>query len=83
MIARIIIGLIIVAAGVAMVMRTQWFMSIVGQIAWAEAHLGGGGSRALLKIIGLALIFIGFLVVTNMWESVIVWILGPLFPGTR
>jgi hypothetical protein len=79
MIARIIIGLLIVAVGAMMVIRTQWFMSIIGRIPWAEVHLGGGGSRALLKIIGLALIFIGFLVITNMWESVIIWILGPLF----
>lgn len=79
MIARIIIGLLIVAVGVAMVMKNTWFLSIIGRIPWAEAHLGGGGTRSLLKIIGVIIIFIGFLVVTNMWEGIIVWLLGPLF----
>jgi hypothetical protein len=79
MIARILIGLAIVAVAAMMVIRTQWFMGIVGRIPWAETHLGGGGSRALLKIIGVVLIFVGFLVIFNMWEGVIIWILGPLF----
>jgi hypothetical protein len=83
MLLRIIIGLIITALGVAMVMKTDWFSGMVGAIPWAEAHLGGGGTRSFIKLIGIAGIFIGFIVMTNLWESFLGWILSPLLPHSR
>jgi hypothetical protein len=62
-----------------MVMKTEWILQNVGSNAWAEANLGtNGGSRLLYKLIGMALIFIGFVVVTNMYEGFMMAIFGKL-----
>lgn len=73
------IGLLFIAVGIWMVMKTEWILQNVGSNAWAEANLGtNGGSRLLYKLIGMALIFIGFVVVTNMYEGFMMAIFGKL-----
>ncbi|NIV04279.1 MAG: hypothetical protein GWN59_06695 [Calditrichae bacterium] len=78
MIARIIIGVIILAVGALMVIKTESFLKIFGRVQWAEVKLGGG-SRLFYKLLGIVGILIGFLVITNMWQMPIIWIFGPLF----
>jgi len=78
MITRIIIGVIILAVGALMVIKTEGFLRTFGRVPWAEAKLGGG-TRSFYKLLGVAGILIGFLVITNMWQAPIIWILGPLF----
>jgi hypothetical protein len=78
MIWQIIIGIIIAAIGALMTIKTEGFLRTFGQIPWAEVHLGGG-SRMFYKLLGIGAIIVGFLVITNMWQAPIVWILGPLF----
>jgi hypothetical protein len=80
MIARIIIGIIILAVASLMVVKTESFLKIFGRVPWAEAKLGGG-SRMFYKLIGIIGIFIGFMVITNMWENLVLWIFSPLMPG--
>jgi hypothetical protein len=73
------IGLLFIVVGIWMVMKTEWILQNVGSNAWAEANLGtNGGSRLLYKLIGMALIFIGFVVVTNMYEGFMMAIFGKL-----
>lgn len=56
-----------VAAGVVLIMKTEWFVQNFGANAWAEAKLGtSGGSRLLYKFIGLVFIFFGMLIATSM-----------------
>ncbi|MFH1631903.1 MAG: hypothetical protein ABIA47_02665 [bacterium] len=78
MIGRIIIGLLVAALGVLMVFKTPWFLSMIGRVAFAEKFFGGGGTRFFLKLLGIAIAVIGLLVVTDLWDNFILWVLGPL-----
>lgn len=74
------IGVLLVLAGVAFILKTQWFYENFGTIAWAEEKLGtSGGTRLFYKLIGLVLIFFGFLLITNMWEGFLINTVGKIF----
>ena len=74
------IGVLIVALGVLMVLKTEWFLENFGTIEWAESNLGtSGGSRLMYKLIGTFGIFIGFLLITNMFGGFIMGTIGKLF----
>ncbi|MDD4901435.1 MAG: hypothetical protein PHS62_05065 [Patescibacteria group bacterium] len=80
----IIIGLIILAVGVFMVVKTEAMLNAFGRIEFFERHLGSeGGSRLGYKFIGLLAIFIGFLIMTNMIGGFMTWLLGPLLRAGR
>jgi len=77
---HIIIGLLLVAAGTVLIFKTEWFVVNFGTIAWAENNLGtSGGSRLFYKLIGLALIFVGMLIATNLMTSFLMGTIGQLF----
>ncbi len=69
MLARIIIGLILVALGAIMVIKTKKFQEFFGEMAWTYKYLGAGGTRLMYNFIGLLLCFIGFMVMTNLWGA--------------
>jgi len=74
------IGVLVVILGVFLVIKTEWFVVNFGTIAWAEEHLGtSGGSRLMYKLIGLLSIFIGFLLVTNMFQGFLLGTIGKIF----
>jgi uncharacterized membrane protein (DUF485 family) len=76
---RIIIGLIMIAAGFGMIWKTEWLVSNFGRIAFFENYLGTeGGTRLGLKLIGILVIFIGFLLVSGMYENFANTFFGPL-----
>lgn len=79
MIGRIILGLCITALGWLMVWKTQWFQSMLGYIAWAEEHLGAGGTRTFYKLLGMAIIVLGFIVVTNLFDAIVGNLLRSIF----
>jgi hypothetical protein len=69
-----------VLAGVSLVMKTEWFIQNFGNNSWAEEKLGAsGGSRLLYKLIGIVLIFFGFLAVTNLMDGFLVGTVGKIF----
>jgi hypothetical protein len=77
---HIIIGILMMAAGTVLVFKSEWFYLNFGSIAWAEEHMGtSGGSRLMYKLIGIAFIFFGMLVATNMMQSFIMATIGRLF----
>jgi hypothetical protein len=79
-IMRYIIGILFVLFGAWMVIKTEWLIENLGTSSWAEANLGtSGGSRLLYKLIGLGFIFIGFLLVTNMFQGFLMGTLGKIF----
>lgn len=82
MISRIIIGFIVSAIGFLMAWKTDFFIMALGSIPWAEQHLGGGGTRLFYKLLGTAVIIIGFMVITNLFNDFMVWLVGGLF-GAR
>ncbi len=78
---RILIGLLIAGVGVILILKTEWFIQNFGSSAWAEEKFGSsGGTRIMYKFIGLALIFVGFLVMTNMIGGFLDATLGKIFP---
>lgn len=78
---RIVAGIILVALGAVLVIKAEWFYQNFGEIKWASEHLGAeGGSRLMYKLIGLALIIIGFLVMTGMIGGVLLGIFSPILP---
>ncbi|MFA6423728.1 MAG: hypothetical protein WCV83_00245 [Candidatus Magasanikbacteria bacterium] len=77
---RYFIGIICVIVGSLLVLKTEWFHENFGTIGWAEEHLGtSGGSRLLYKLLGLVAIFIGFLLVTNMFQGFLMGTIGKIF----
>ncbi len=73
------IGFLLVALGTVMVIKTEWFLENFGPIAWAEENLGtSGGSRLAYKFLGIIGIFIGFLLITNMFQGFLMGTVGKL-----
>ena len=80
----IIIGVIILAIGVFMVIKSEAMLNAFGRIEFFERHLSSdGGSRLGYKIIGLMAIFIGFLIMTNLIAGFMTWLLAPLLKYGR
>lgn len=79
MIGRIIVGVLIAALGWFMVWKTEWFLSMLGYIEWAERHLGGGGTRTFYKLGGIAVILIGLMVITNLFTMFMTSLVRGLF----
>ncbi len=77
---RYLIGILMVAVGVFLILKTEWFIQNFGTNAWAEEHLGyNGGTRLMYKLIGIAFIFFGFLAVTNMINGFLAGTIGKIF----
>jgi len=80
LIVRIIIGVVVAAIGFVFVWKTRKFMEIFGSIDWADQKLGGGGTLLVYKCIGLLMIFVGFMVATDLWNAFLGATLGSVFP---
>lgn len=78
-ITRILIGLAITGLGLVMVFKTPWMLALIGRIQFAEKMFGGGGSRVFFKLLGVAIILLGFLVITNLFEPVVGGFLTRIF----
>lgn len=76
---RYFIGLVLIAVGIFLVIKTEWFIQNFGASAWAEEKFGtSGGTRIMYKVIGILFIFFGFLAVTNMIEGFLIGTVGKL-----
>lgn len=68
-----------IAAGVFLVVKTEWFLSNFGRIAWFEDKLGTeGGSRLGYKLVGIAFLILGIIVMTGSGGEFGQWALSPL-----
>jgi len=66
---RFLIGTLLVIAGVVIVWKSEWIYREFGEVDWAEKHLGTeGGSRLFYKLIGLVVIFLGFFIISGIWD---------------
>lgn len=77
--SRILLGFLISVVGYLMASKTQWFLDILGRIDWAERNFTSGGSRLFYKLLGITIIFIGFLVITDLFEIVIGGFISSIF----
>lgn len=64
-----------------MVIRTVIMIDFFGSVEWAEAKLGPGGTNLFYKCVGLFVVFIGFLVATNLWNTFLGGLFGSFMPG--
>lgn len=79
-----IIGLVVTIAGVFITIKTEFMLRSFGRIAFFERHLGpDGGSRLGYKLLGMAVIFIGIIIMTNMIGGFLTWVLSPLLKYNR
>ena len=79
MFTRILIGLGITLLGMACSYKTEWILSTVGQVEWAERTFGPGGSRIFWKLAGVVICMIGFSVMTNLFDGFVGGVIGSLF----
>lgn len=70
-IVRVLLGIAIVFVGFLIVWKTETIFKWTGTIAFAEAKLGIGSTRFFIKLIGIAIIFIGIAVMTNLISNLL------------
>jgi hypothetical protein len=76
---KIIGGIILIASGALIVIKTEFLLENFGRISWFEEKLGSsGGSRLGYKLIGLIFIFFGLLLVTGLFNGFMETSLDPL-----
>jgi len=76
---QVFLGIIILASGLFLILKTEWLLENFGRIAWFEAKLSSeGGSRLGYKLLGLAAILIGIIVMTGSGSDFMGWIVSPL-----
>ncbi|OGY80062.1 MAG: hypothetical protein A3B74_05455 [Candidatus Kerfeldbacteria bacterium RIFCSPHIGHO2_02_FULL_42_14] len=63
---RWVVGIVLIIIGVLLVIYAEPIFRFVGRNAWAEKYLGTeGGTRILIKLIGLGIILLGLLIATG------------------
>ncbi|TAK04022.1 hypothetical protein EPO34_02585 [Patescibacteria group bacterium] len=65
-IARIPLGLVVAFLGFLLVWKTEVVFTWTGTIDFAEQRIGVGQTRLFLKLIGLAVAFLGIFIATNI-----------------
>lgn len=82
MFGRIILGLLVAAAGAAITIYAEWIYRNFGGIPSAEKYLGTeGGSRLAYKLIGILVTVVGFMIMTNLIDVVLLAIFKSFFGG--
>ena len=77
-------GIAVMAIGFLIIWKSEWMLSNFGRIAFFDQKMGSeGGSRMGYKLIGLVIIFFGFLAASNMIGGFLEWVLSPLLKYTR
>lgn len=81
---HLILGVLVIAAGVLLVIKSEWFLNNFGRIGFFDEHLGtSGGSRLGYKLLGMFTIFIGVLILTNLIGDFLLWVLSPILKYSR
>lgn len=68
---RIPLGIVIMVVGFLIVKKTDVVLSWFGQVPFAEAKFGPGGSRFFYKLLGVVISFIGIFVATNVISGIL------------
>lgn len=74
---KIIVLLVTWVSGIYILIRTEYIVREIGHNAWAEKHLGPGGTYTMWKGIAVILMIIGFVILLGDLD----FILGPAFFG--
>jgi hypothetical protein len=80
--SNILLGIIFCVVGVLFTFGANWILREFGRSGFAEEHMRfEGGSRFLYKLIGIGIIFVGFLILGNIHLTILNWIGKTLFGG--
>lgn len=75
-----IVGILGIAFGILITLKSEWFLYNVGKIASVERYLGTfGGSRLFYQLLGVLIIAISTLYMIGVWGSIIEAIIGGIF----
>ncbi|MSU76317.1 hypothetical protein EXS54_02515 [Patescibacteria group bacterium] len=80
---KILVFLILLGFGILFIAKTDGVVGMTGRIGWAERHLGGAGTYTFYKLLGLACLIIGFMLITGIFDRMFGGALGFLFGGIR
>jgi len=83
MLVRILIGLIVAGVGFMMVYRPRYFLDFLGNQAWVEKIFSVNDQELAYKIIGMIVIFVGVLIMTNLMNDLLGWALSPIINAGR
>lgn len=76
---EIVIIISTIVAGGILVIKSESIFRFIGQIDWAEEHLSSeGGTRLLIKLVGILFILGAFLWVTGGLQAILRTIFKPL-----
>jgi len=76
---QFVLGLIGLAIGVGIVIKSESILNTFGRIEFFEHYLGvEGGSRLGYKLFGVLVIFIAILLITGMFNGFMMWAVSPL-----
>lgn len=73
------LGGLVIVLGSFMVIKTSWFIENFGYSDWAEAKMGGGGTRLMYKVLGIIFILGAVLALTGVLGEILFGIFGKLF----
>ena len=70
---NIITGIFLVVAGALMSIKADWITRNFGHSEWAETKMGAyGGTRTLIKLVGIGAVVLGMLMATGLIKNLIV-----------
>lgn len=78
---RILIGVVLLVAGLLTVIFSQKIYDGFGPIKFAEEKLGGGGTVSLLRIVGAVLILLGLFIWVGLFDIIFGGIFRTIFGG--
>ena len=75
----IVISIVMMALGVLLVIKSDWFLNNFGRVQWFENNLGSsGGSRLGYKLLGIIILFLGVIFITGSGNNFMNWATSPL-----
>jgi hypothetical protein len=78
MMDQILVGIIGIPLGFVMLKYNIQLKDFIGNIEWAERHLGSGGTYTLLKFIAILISVLSFLYMVGSLQVMIGNFFGPL-----
>jgi hypothetical protein len=79
---HIILGIIFCVIGTFITFKSEWILREFGRTEFAEKYFPfEGGSRFFYKLIGIIIIFVGFLTIGGIHLTILNWIARTLFRG--
>ena len=77
---RYVFTFLLIIFSALLVIKTEFFYSMTGAMEWPEQHIGPGGTRTFIKIIGIILFFMALFYLTGGLGDVGHAVLTPTVP---